>query len=241
MDSNWLKKMYISHRGYHNDEYPENSLGAFKRAMDNGFAIELDVHILIDETVVVFHDNNFKRMTGFNKEVRTSTYDEIKDLILFDTNQKIPLFKDVLKLVDGKVPIMIELKSDGSVGRLESEVNRLLIEYKGQFVIQSFNPYSLRWFKINNQKIVRGQLSGSYKGTGFRFLKEFVLSNLLLNCFSRPKFIHYEIAALPRIVVSLYRLSGKTIIGWTARNRDQFEKAKKYCHNAVFEGFDPRE
>lgn len=122
-NTDFLKQNLIAHRGMHSikNGIPENSIKAFEKAIENSYIIELDVHILKDKSVIVFHDDNLKRMTGLNKDVRDVSYNEIKDLKLQNTNFNIPLLKDVLKLVDGKVPIIIELKTDVKCGSLEKE------------------------------------------------------------------------------------------------------------------------
>ena len=120
-----LIKKPFAHRGYFNKEdgIPENSIPAFERAVKSGFGIELDVHILKDGAIVVFHDDSLNRMTGVNKNLKDLTYDEIKDLKLNGTSFGIPLFIDVLKIVDGKVPILIELKYDNKVRAFRKGIN----------------------------------------------------------------------------------------------------------------------
>lgn len=137
---NFLKENLIAHRGMHNMKkgIPENSIKAFEESIKNNYIIELDLHILKDKSVVVFHDDNLKRMTGVDKQLADTTYEEIKNLKLQDTNNYIPLFEDVLKVISGKVPIVIELKYDTKVGLLESETMNILKNYKGKYVIKSF-------------------------------------------------------------------------------------------------------
>ena len=118
-DLKFLKETIIAHRGVHNEkDIIENSLEAFKEAVNKNYIIELDVHFLKDGEVVVFHDDNIERMTGINKNLKDCTYDEIRNIKLLNKNTYIPKFSDVLKLVDGKVPILIELKNDNKVGLL---------------------------------------------------------------------------------------------------------------------------
>ena len=130
-DTEFLTQSFIAHRGLHNinENIPENTLKAFKNAIKNNYAIELDVHILKDGKVIVFHDKTLFRMTGVNKKIKDMNYDEIKCLKLKNTSENIPLLKEVLKLVAGKVPLIIELKSSNKVGTLEKEVMKLLENY----------------------------------------------------------------------------------------------------------------
>ena len=235
----WLLKKSNAHRGFHNGkDIPENSIKAFEAAIENDFAIELDVHILKDDQVVVFHDDNLKRMTGLDKLIDKCTYDEIAALKLLDTDEKIPLFKDVLELVKGRVELLIELKSPIKIGNLEKNTYKLLKEYDGEYAIQSFNPFSVGWFKYNASSIIRGQLSGSYKNNNITRFKKFLLKNLLLNWISRPDFINYDMKYLDSLPIVLQKRKNKLIMGWTARNEKEYMSALNKCENVVFEGFD---
>lgn len=237
----WLAEEQIAHRGYHHgDQYPENSMGAFREAIKNGFGIELDVHATSDGKIVVFHDDNLKRMTGVDRDVKDCTYDDIKKLTLLQSNEHIPLFSDVLKEVNGQVGIMVELKSKGKPGLLEGNTYKLLKEYKGNFIIQSFNPISLSWFKNNAPDMIRGQLSGAYKGEKLAWFKRLLLKNCFLNHLSEPHFINYDIAFIDRLPIRILRKKGRVLFGWTARTKEEYDHARRKCINVVFEGFDPR-
>ncbi len=237
--TNWLIEMPIAHRGLHSNDplCPENSSAAFERAINAGYAIELDVHLLSDGKLAVFHDDNLARMTGIDKPIIACTSNEIRNMKLLHSEHGIPMMDDVLKLVHGKVPLLIEIKNKGKVGNLEQKLLDGLKDYQGKFAIQSFNPYSVKWFKINAPHILRGQLSGSFDNENLAFYKKFLLTNLLLNFESRPGFIAYEIKELPKGIVK--RLSGRGlyVLGWTAKNEEEYKYALKYCDNVIFEGF----
>ncbi|GMQ61030.1 glycerophosphodiester phosphodiesterase family protein [Vallitalea maricola] len=243
MDSRmkWLAEDKIAHRGYHNSRYPENSMGAFKRAIDHGFSIELDIHILLDGEIVVYHDDNLKRVTGVDKDIEKCTYEEIKNLKLLDSNETIPLFKDVLDEVNGKVGIMIEFKNGGKAGCLEEKTYKMLKNYKGRFIIQSFNPFSVAWFHKNAPEIIRGQLSGNFKDDNLSLLAKIILRNCLLNFLSKPDFVNYDINYLHKLPIKILKRRGKFIFGWTARNKTEYDNALNKCKNAVFEDFNPCE
>lgn len=235
----WLVEEKIAHRGYHNSQYPENSMGAFKRAMEHGYGIELDIHILKDGNVIVFHDDNLKRLTGVDKDIAKCTYGEIKDLKLYDTEERIPLLKDVLAEVNGKFGIMVELKNSVKVGRLEEKTYALLKNYKGDFIVQSFSPFSVAWFKKNAPEFARGQLAGSFKGEQVAWYKKILLRNFMLNGMSKPDFVNYDVRYLDRFIIKLLKRRGKVIFGWTARSQKEYDAALKTCINAVFEDFTP--
>ena len=153
------KNIKISHRGlYNNIDIPENSLKAFKKSIKEKTPIELDIHILKDNNIVVFHDSNISRMTGIDKDLKDLTYDELKKYKLLNTNEHIPLLKDVLKLVNGKVLLNIELKYSDNYKELCKETSKLLDNYHGKFLIQSFSIKVINWFKQNKKNYKRGLL-----------------------------------------------------------------------------------
>jgi glycerophosphoryl diester phosphodiesterase len=236
----WINNQFIAHRGFHNrEDAPENSSKAFQRACEQGFAIELDVHIIKDGTLIVFHDNDLYRMTGVNKNVKDCKVDEISSLKLGKSNERIPLFVDVLKLIDGKVPLMIELKNKENNSRLEKALYSELKKYKGDYAIQSFNPFSVAWFRFHAKYVIRGQLSGNYNNEKMFFLNKFLLENLLLNIISKPDFVNYEIAYLNKYAIRRLKAKQMPILGWTARDKETFELSMQKCNNVVFEGFLP--
>ena len=240
-DLSFLKQSLIVHRGYHNIKkgIPENSLLAFKEAIKNNLIIELDVRLAKDKEVIVFHDTNLKRMTGINKLVKDLTYDEIKNVELLNTKETIPLFKDVLNLINGQVPIIIELKIDQKIGLLEQEVIKLLDNYKGKYAIKSFNPFTVNYFRKKRPDIIRGQLSTDFKRQKMLKIKKIFLSKMPFNFITKPDFISYDIRALPNKRISKLR-KNKLILGWTIRNEIDLVKAKKYCDNYICENIDIR-
>ncbi len=238
-NTDFLKQNLIAHRGMHNikKEIPENSLKAFAKAIDNSYIIELDVHILKDKSVIVFHDDNLERMTGVNKKVKETTYNEIKKLKLQNTNCYIPLLEDVLNLVNGKVPIIIELKTDAKCGTLEEEMIKILKQYKGQYAVKSFNPFSIYWIKKHNPKIIRGQLASNFKNEKMNIIKKVFLKNMMLNFITKPDFLSYGIDGLPNKKVERYR-KNNLVLGWTITNKSEMERASKYCDNLICENLE---
>lgn len=232
----FLFSKYIAHRGFHNEENPENTLGAFKRAIEHNYAIELDVQLLKDNTVVVIHDNKLSRLCGEDKYLSNCTIDELKEYKVLNSEYSIPTLKEVLDLVDGKVPLLIEIKNNLKVGELESKTYELLKNYTGEFAIQSFNPYSLEWFKNNAPNILRGQLSSFFKGEYLSFFKKLFLKKLKLNKVSDPHFISYKAEDLPNVYCKRANLP---ILAWTVRSQEQYMKVVKYCDNIIFENFEP--
>lgn len=232
----FLRQSLIAHRGYWdvNNNIPENSLQAFQKAIDNNYIIELDVHVLKDNKVIVFHDDNLKRMTNVDKNLKDMYYKDIKELKLNNTNEKIPLLEDVLELVNGKVPIIIELKYDVKCGILEKEVIKILKKYNGKYAIKSFNPFSINYFRKKFPDAIRGQLSSNFKDKKMNKIKRLFLTKMLYNYISKPDFISYDIGALPNKKIKKIR-KNKLILGWTIKNEEDLKKAKLYCDNYICE------
>ena len=210
---------------------------AFKRAVENNLIIELDVHVLKDGEVVVFHDANLKRMTGIDKKIKDFNYNDIKEIKLQGTNEKIPLLKDVLNMVNGRVPIIIELKYDVKCGRLEEEVIKIIKNYNGEYAVKSFNPLSVNYFRKKFPEAIRGQLSSDFKTDKMSKIKKLILSKMVFNFITKPDFISFDIRALPNKKVQKIR-KNKLILGWTIKNENDLEKAKKYCDNYICENID---
>ena len=233
----WLAETYIAHRGLHGVSAPENSMKAFENAIEKNYAIELDVHLIADGTVVVFHDTSLSRMTGKDGYVKNLVRDDLKDCFLAGTSYTIPTLEDVLQLVDGKVPLLIEIKNVDKVGALEKAVIDLLNNYVGEFAIQSFNPFSLAYFKEHAPNFLRGQLACYFKGEKMSYCKKFALKRLMLNKISQPHFISYCAENLPNRFVKKY--SKLPLLAWTVKSQKEYLRVVKYCDNIIFEGFVP--
>lgn len=234
----WLVETPIAHRGYWGKNAPENSLSAFSKAIEKGYAIELDVHLLADNTVVVFHDESLARMTGNDGYLKYLNKNDLKALYLKGSKEHIPTLKEALDLIDGRVPVLIEIKNKYKVGKLEQAVLDDLKGYKGEFAVQSFNPYSLSYFRTHAPNILRGQLSGYFKGEKLNWPTKYVLKRMLLNKkVSQPDFIVYESATLPNRFVKKYK--NLPLLAWPVPSKEEYMRVVKYCDNVIFENFDP--
>ena len=212
------------HRGYFNNiDIPENSIIAFSLALKRNFNIELDVRLTKDNKLVVFHDYSLKRMCGINKLVENCTYEELSNYNLLNTKYKIPLLIDVLKFIDGKVNLLIETKVKNYNGKLETELSKILGNYKGIFGIQSFNYLSLRWFKKNRKGYIIGLLISKLK-----------TKDKLINIYIRPDFISYNIKYLPNKYISKIK-KRKLVFGWTFRDIEEVKDKEKYCNIMIYE------
>ena len=160
-----------AHRGIHNnkDINPENSLLAFKIAVEKGYGIELDVQVTRDNIPVVFHDNTLYRVCSLKNSIKDFTLKELVNLRLFNTEESIPTLEEVLKLVDGKVPLIVEIKNESTDINELKYIANILDNYSGVYCIESFNPLVLRWYKKNRPQLIRGQLSNYFKKKNHSF------------------------------------------------------------------------
>jgi len=235
----WLVETPIAHRGLHDKRAPENSLSAFKNAIEKGYNIELDVQMLSDDTVVVFHDDSLSRMTGNDGYLKFLTKDDLKMLTLKDSKETIPTLEETLEFINGRAPILIEIKNSSKVGKLEQKVIDILKNYKGKYAIISFNPLVLSYFKTHAPKMLRGQLSGTFRGEKIDTLRRRTLKTMsFTKKHGLADFILYEADALPTIHTRKFR--NLPLIAWTVKNQAEYLRVVKYSDNIIFEGFDPK-
>lgn len=236
-----------AHRGLHDNasEAPENSMAAFEKAVEKGFGIELDVQLTKDKIPVVFHDFTLKRVCGAEGKVADYTYDELQQFSLCDSEQKIPRFEDFLKMVDGRVPLIIEYKIPGGDTEVCPVADRLLQDYKGVYCIESFNPLGLVWYRKNRKEILRGQLADNFIRSGekeFPRLLYFVLHHLLLNFLTKPDFIAYNHKCYRDLSRQLCRyLYGCLSVAWTIKDQEALEARREDFDLFIFDSFLPED
>lgn len=233
-----------AHRGLWDTDMgiPENSLPAFARAVREKAAIELDVHLTKDKQVVVIHDSSLKRMCGVEGTVESKTYAELERLSLAGTEYTIPLLKQILHVVEGRVPLLIEIKSD-EIRDTEicSYVYKELEFYNGRFLIQSFNPFILRWFRQNAPQILTGQLAtGPADLQNTNIVLRAASWLLLFNLISRPDFISYNLHYADCISVRINQLFYRTpVFVWTIRSMNEYRQGTAQYSTVIFENFIP--
>lgn len=239
-----LNGYYYAHRGLHdgNKSIAENSIQAFKLACDQGYGYELDVQLTKDGQVVVFHDETIDRMTTYTGNVRDFTYEELKSMDLANTGGHIPLFTEVLSIMNGKAPIVVEIKIHENTSKVCTAVQTILDDYTGPYCIESFNPFALQWYKQNRPNIIRGQLSTNLlvEEQGHR-IGYFLVTNLLVNVLGRPDFIaydkNYSRKWARRLVCNVF---GALAVAWTIRSQKQLDQAHKDFQLFIFEKFTPK-
>lgn len=237
-----LKKWKYAHRGLHNAQRPENSMSAFRAALEHGYGVEFDLHLLRDGNVAVLHDSNMERMTGKSGMVEDLVTEQLKDYHLNGTDQTIPEFRQLLELFDGRIPLIIELKTyKGNAYALTETVCKMLDGYTGPYCIESFDPYVVYWLRKNRPDIIRGQLAyNSLKvKNGFPIYIRFLTTFLLENFLTRPDFVAYEYESRKNLSVFLCRRLWQLLgVSWTLKNRDMYDTATKEGWLPIFEQFE---
>ena len=239
---------FFAHRGLHDNKSgaPENSMPAFRKAVEKGYGIELDVQLSSDGVPVIFHDLDLARACGVQGLVRERTYEELQTLRLFGSEEKIPALKDFLEMVDGRVPLIVEFKSEDSDLTLCRVIAPMLRAYKGAYCIESFNPLVLLWYRIHQPKVMRGQLSdGFIHIPKYRALNKAPITIpvqfLIPNFLSKPDFIAYnhmyEGNISRRICRNLYKAKAAA---WTIKSQSELEEAKKSFDVFIFDSFVPK-
>lgn len=235
--------IYYAHRGLHDNasDAPENSLAAFKKAVEAGYGIEMDVQLTKDKVPVVFHDFTLKRICGKEGKVCDYTLKELKEFKLCDSEEEIPEFSQVLKAVGGKVPLIIELKVEWTDVSVCPLVDEMLQSYKGLYCIESFNPLALFWYRRHHSDVVRGQLSDGFLKSGeFKGILYVILQNLMLNWATKPDFVAYnhkyaDVCAR-KICRGLYK---NMAAAWTIKSQKELENARNKFDIFIFDSFIP--
>lgn len=226
----------IAHRGLHSDTVSENSTEAFCLALKNGYAIEIDIHLMKDGELAVIHDSNLKRVTGFDVIIEQLTSDELIHYPLLLSGEKIPTFREFLSLVNGQVPILIEIKASESFN--PALCDKLLIDLKDyprkdKVALQSFNPFVVKYLKQHSNEYSVGLLAtGKYP---FGKFKNFLLRTLKFYNHINADFVSYNINFLPNRYVTKKVKKGHKLLAWTINSPEKLDKARKLADNIIFE------
>lgn len=236
-----------AHRGFHDKpRIPENSIPAFRRAVQCGFGAELDVHLMKDGHLAVIHDASLLRTAGADVEIEDLTAEDLANYTLEGTEHHIPLLEEVLPIFAGKAPLIIELKAErGNADALTAAACALLDKYKGKYMVESFDPRCLMWLWHNRPQVLRGQLSENFlrhgDGANLPGAARWVLGNLLMNSWTRPDFIAYRFEDRSSLSLKLCRgVYRAQEASWTIRDRADMDAAEAAGCLVIFERFDPR-
>ena len=240
-----LRNYRYAHRGYHNKPtVPENSLAAFRAAVERGWGAELDVHLMKDGNLAVIHDSSLKRTAGADVCIEDLTKEDLAKYRLEESSEQIPLLQDVLRLFEGNAPLIIELKPEGgNHAALADAVCRMLETYKGVFCIESFDPRCIAWLRKNRPDIIRGFLTENFfhsKSDLPSFLK-FALKHCLTNITTVPDFVAYQYCDRKATVSNglcrgFWKAEG---VSWTLKTKEEYDTAVKEGWIPIFEGFEP--
>lgn len=231
--------VHYAHRGLFDNksDAPENSLAAFRKAVEAGYGIELDVQLSKDKQLVVFHDATLKRMCGVKGNVWDYTLEELKQFKLADSKEQIPTFEEFLAVVDGKVPFILEYKLDVAQTIVCEKANEVLKNYKGVYCIESFHPLALMWYRKNRPDVLRGQLCEEFfRAKKYRKKPLFwVLSYMVFNFLTRPDFIAYNHEHAHNISRRICRKMGALSVAYTIKSSEEYEKAKEKFDLFIFD------
>ncbi len=242
----FLKFLPVAHRGLHDAQFPENSLAAFRTAAEAGYAIETDVRFTKDRALVLFHDDTLLRMTGDRRAVSDCTLEELSALRLGGTDERVPVFSELLSLADGKVPLLIEIKN--MAGIKGDEIARAMLAeiqasgFRGEYAVQSFQPMYVKAYKKLCPNVPCGVLGtadskkADFGGSMLWRIKAAVIRNLLLNFTVKPDFVSYRLQDFPRKCVTRFR---GIRLAWVVSSEEQESQARKMVDNIIFEGYRP--
>lgn len=240
-----LGKYRYAHRGLHDKEHgiPENSLAAFRRAVEHGYGAELDIHLTRDGRLAVIHDNSLKRTAGAEVNASELTAEELARYRLEGTEERIPFLEEVLPLFEGKTPLIVELKVDGNAAALAEAACAMLDRYKVDYCIESFHPQAILWLKRHRPEICRGQLSQNFmKGehTGLGGLADFAMTGLLTSFLTVPDFIAYNHLHRKNLSLRLARALWRVQeVSWTIRTPEDLAACEGDGCIPIFEKFEP--
>lgn len=239
-----LQGWAYAHRGLHGNGVPENSMQAFRLALENGYGIELDVHLMADGELAVIHDPSLKRTAGVDVMIEDLTKADLDRYNLEGTDEKIPLFSEVLDLFSGKAPLIVELKAErNNHAALSETVCKMMDSYQGAYCLESFDPRCVRWLRQNRPDQIRGQLTENFVAnpkSKLPFVLKFVLTKQLMNFLTLPDFIAYKSADRKRMGNFICRkLWGAQGVTWTIKSQEEFDDAVKDGWLPIFEGFRP--
>ena len=231
---------HYAHRGLHNRELPENSLAAFSAAAEAGYGIELDVQLSRDGVAMVFHDATLARVCGKEGKVCDYTAEELQAMPLCgNAAHTIPTLAAVLAEVNGRVPLLVEIKGYRTVAPVCEAAAALLDEYKGAYMVESFTPYAVHWFKKNRPAVVRGQLSSHLFVKGKRSIGNLIVQSLCCNFIARPDFVAYCYRDRRRLSFRLLRFFYRPYtMAWTVKD-EAGERESAAFHDIIFEGYLP--
>ncbi len=238
-----LRGWKYAHRGLHGDGVPENSMAAFRAALEAGCGIELDIHLMQDGQLAVIHDASLRRTAGKDVKIEELTADQLSECFLEGTGETIPLFSQVLELYAGKAPLIIELKSENhNYAALAQTACKAMEGYEGPWCMESFDPRCIRWLRLHRPDIIRGQLTENFVRSNAKlpFALRFAITHQLMNFLLLPDFVAYKFADRKTFSNFLVRkIWGVQGVSWTLKKQEDLDTAVAEGWLPIFEGFRP--
>lgn len=234
----WLRDWAYAHRGLHGAKadggVPENSPAAFAGAIARGMGIECDVQRTRDGQAMVFHDFELDRLTGETGDVIEHSAAELARITLRGGEDTIPTLQQVLRQVDGRVPILIEVKSRKGIHvvPLCLAVRRVLEGYRGNVAVMSFDPRVSRWFHRHSPHIVHGLVVSERDHP--RLMRSTRVRALLWT--ARPEFLAWDVRDLPSRIAARQRKRGLPLLTWTVRDAGLLARAQRHADAPIAEG-----
>ena len=245
-----LLRYDYAHRGLWNtnepgaDNRPENSLAAFRAAAEKGYGMEMDVHLTADGCLVVHHDDSLKRMTGVDIRIGESSLAEVRACRL-PNGEPIPTFDEMLEIVGGRVPLIVEVKVEGNADALSRAVYERMRSYVGPWCMESFDPWAVKWFRDNAPEVIRGQLAYNAAGKGKTWKlwwRNIGIASMVQNVWSRPDFVAFQASSerawcLPMF---LLRRMKPWFAAWTVRSQADMDALRGRYDMQIFEKFEAK-
>lgn len=233
---------HFAHRGLHDEVSPENTKGAFEKALEADFGFECDVQLTGDGALVIHHDFDGTRSFGLEKRLDVMTLAEIKQQHVFGSQESIMTLSELLDLIQGQVPIILEIKADKDTAVVSRLVAEVLDAYDGPLVIESFHPMVLYWFRKNRPEYIRGQLAWNSfrreKATPINLL----LSHYLLNFLSRPHFVAHSVEDRRSLGLQVQQKLYRThSVVYTVKSQAQEDELGDQFDLIIFENYRPKE
>ncbi len=249
-DISCLQGVDYAHRGLWNTNEPgegnrpENSLAAFRAAVEKGYGMELDVHLTADGQLVVHHDDSLKRLTGTDIVIGQSTLAQVRACRL-PNGEPVPTFDEMLETVQGRVPLIIEVKVEKNAAALSQAVYERMQRYDGPWCMESFDPWAVAWFRRNAPEVIRGQLAFNHAGRGKTaalWWRNIGIASMIQNYWSRPDFIAFEAKSEKRwcLPMLLLRTMKPWFVAWTVRSQADMDALRSRYELQIFEKFEAK-
>ena len=238
-----LRGWKYAHRGLHDENLPENSMAAFRAALENGYGIELDIHLMKDGRLAVIHDTSLLRTAGVDVNITDLTAEDLPKYPLNDQGELIPTFDQVLELFAGKAPLIIEIKEDGNCRKVVNAAVKAMRGYEGPYCMESFHPKCIYELKKRYPHIIRGQLVMDYfkeDDSPLPKAVKWLITNQAENFLTMPDFIAYRFSDRKTfsniLTQKFWKLQG---VSWTLKSQEELDEAVAEGWLPIFEGFKP--